>query len=99
MVNLQGGDERDGLEAILNRRRLGSLLAGVTVQLHHPYAFLPRPKASSGILVTVGGEAGKERADDGENSAVLNSSTQAAFNVEISHRSPARFPDMIPIMQ
>ena len=78
MINLQGCDERDGLEAILNRRRLGSLLTGVTVQLRHPYAFLPRPKASSGILVTVGSKAGKQRADDRENSAVLNSSTPAA---------------------
>ena len=78
MINLQGSDERDGLEAILNGRWLGSLLIGVTVQLHHPYAFLPRPKASSGILVTVGSEAGKEKADDRENSAVLKSSTPAA---------------------
>lgn len=62
MVNLQGSDERDSLEAILNRRRLRSLLTGVTVQLHHPYAFLPRPKENSGVLVIVGGEAGKERA-------------------------------------
>lgn len=66
MINLQRSDERDGLEAILSRRRLGSLLAGVAVQLHHPYAFLPRPKASSGMLVTVEGEAGKERLKTGK---------------------------------
>ena len=85
MVNLQGSDERDGLEAILNRRRLGSLLTGVTVQLHHPYTFLPRPKASSGVLVTVGGEAGKKKADDREKA--LSSTAHSAFNIEIRHLS------------
>lgn len=56
MINLQGRDERDGLEAVLHGRRLGSLLSRVAIQLHHASAvfFFPRPKASIGILVTAG---------------------------------------------
>lgn len=54
MINLQGRDEGDRLEAILHRRRLGPLLSRVAVQLHHTSAFIPRPKASSRILVTAG---------------------------------------------
>lgn len=41
MINFQGRDERDGLEAVLHGRWLGPLLSGVAVQFHHASAFFP----------------------------------------------------------
>lgn len=66
MIHLQRGDERDGLEAILHRGRLGALLARGAVQLHHPVPFFPDlgEQRDSGY----GGRRGRER-----NSAVLSS--------------------------
>lgn len=98
MINLQGRDERDGLEAVLNRRWFGSLLTGVTVQLHHSDAFLPRPKTSSRILVIVGREAGK-RGLTTEKTALPSTAPLWRLQCRHRHRSSARFPDMIPIIQ
>lgn len=49
MINLQGRDERDGLETILHGRRLGPLLSRVAVQLHHASAFIPDLRQAAGF--------------------------------------------------
>lgn len=58
MIHLQGGDERDGLEAVLYRGWLGALLAWGAVQLHHPVPFFPDlgEQRDSGY----GGQRGRE---------------------------------------
>lgn len=92
MINLQGRDERDRLEAVLHGRRLGPLLSRVAVQLHHASAvffFSPRPKASIGILVTAGmhGAGG-----------ALRQPNSSSIRPGDSCQSPTRFPDMVPIV-